>query len=719
MCLSLSSPAKAAGEPIDAPPAANLFSETLAASESVADFDGYSGQSPTGGDSTLPAGSGDYASVFGEDAPREDPGMSSPFRQLNDDSSSLWSPALASNSRVSAAAPVAWSAPQGNWLLPENDGSKEGESAYEVVPSKMGAGLLNLGNTCFLNAILQCFTHTVPLVQGLRSCTHPSPCAGHMDGFCVICALRCQVESSLVASGRTLSPLKFVNNLNHFSSVFRRYQQEDAHEFMQCALDKLERCFLDLRKSNLNFEDDNLVEKVFGGRLISKLQCCSCGHTSDTYEPLIDMSLEIENVDSLPCALESFTKVENIDAKFRCDSCKEEVSMEKQLMLDQTPLVATFHLKRFKTDGTHVEKIDKHIDFPLELDLQPYTISNQNNDVQLKYDLYAIVVHTGFSSTSGHYFCFVRSAPDTWHKLDDSMVTKVSGDSALSQEAYILFYAQQGTPWFSSIMEFQTQCLDPNIMGTSPKSVLDVGDSMYKSDSILIPNIERGGAGESKECSEPQFDYDCREEHNFLEINDTSDATHGCGQFPSGSNQESVDLNSCKDDAQVLFRNNATLEGSAMIDGNSYIENGGLDNNGNCQEVVDFRENAGFHSLTPPSSPSDDATDKFYVSRDNLKKEKHGSSRDNLKKEKHGSCKRPSNKLMEDPERRIAVKYLKNKMPGSRRGALLQFVSQSEVLDKKRKRMDSSQCKKSNTLGDRKKSNHTSVSRPVAAGISQ
>jgi len=93
------------------------------------------------------------------------------------------------------------------------------------------------------------------------------------------------------------------------------------------------------------------------------------------------MSLEIENVDSLPSALESFTKVEKIDANFRCDSCKEEVSMEKQLILDMTPSVAAFHLKRFKTDGILVEKIDKHIDFPLELDLQPYTISNQNNDV--------------------------------------------------------------------------------------------------------------------------------------------------------------------------------------------------------------------------------------------------------------------------------------------------------------------------------------------------
>lgn len=86
-------------------------------------------------------------------------------------------------------------------------------------------------------------------------------------------------------------------------------------------------------------------------------------------------------MDSLPSALASFTKVEQIDDKLTCDSCKEEVSMEKRLILDQTPSVAAFHLKRFKTDGTCVEKIDNHVAFPLELDLQPYTNCDESNNV--------------------------------------------------------------------------------------------------------------------------------------------------------------------------------------------------------------------------------------------------------------------------------------------------------------------------------------------------
>ncbi|KAJ1395628.1 Ubiquitin specific protease, conserved site [Sesbania bispinosa] len=701
-------------------------SETLVASPSVPSFpdlDRIFIQSPTHGDSPPREEAADniYAGIFDEEAQKDDPSL-----LLSDDSSSLLTSVLPpddarpinlSSSRVSAVAMDVFDppAPSIDWLFSGDieESSKDEISASEVVPSMIGAGLSNLGNTCFLNSILQCFTHTVLLVQGLRSSTHSTPCDGHTNGFCDICALRDQIDSSLVSSGRILSPLKLVDNMSlvfhnlvkDFSSTFTRHQQEDAHEFMQCVLDKLDRCFLDLKKNDMSFEDDNLVEKVFGGRLISKLQCCNCGRSSDTYEPLIDLSLEIENVDTLSSALESFTKVENIDATFRCDGCKEEVSMEKQLMLDKTPSVSALHFKRFKTDGVYVEKIDKHIDFPLELDLQPYTTSNENN-VPLKYDLYAVVVHTGSSSTSGHYFCFVRSAPDTWHKLDDTKVTKVSGETVLSQEAYILFYAQQGTPWFSNIMESQMPCLNPSAMNTSPKSVLDIVDNVYKPDPISTASIVEGEAGESTKFSEQQIDYTCPEGPEFLEINDISDVSLDCGQFPAGSNQESVSLHGSNDIDALALPEDKAINDIAMLDGNSYTQNGALDKNNCCHEEVNVGENDGFHSLTPPSTP--DAPDmSFHISRDHLKVENHES------------CKKSSNKLMGDSERQAAIKYV-NKMPGSRRGAFLELVGlrSDASADKKRKKMDSSQCKKGKSLDDRKKSNHASV-RPVAAGISQ
>lgn len=103
---------------------------------------------------------------------------------------------------------------------------------------------------------------------------------------------------------------------------------------------------------------------------------------------MVDLSLEIENVESLSSALESFTKVERIgdpETKFKCENCKEEVLVEKQLKLEKIPLVATFHLKRFKADGSFVEKIDKHVEFPLELDLQPFILEGQDAEVKSKF----------------------------------------------------------------------------------------------------------------------------------------------------------------------------------------------------------------------------------------------------------------------------------------------------------------------------------------------
>ncbi|GKB64392.1 ubiquitin carboxyl-terminal hydrolase 20-like protein, partial [Tanacetum coccineum] len=144
---------------------------------------------------------------------------------------------------------------------------------------------------------------------------------------------------------------------------------------------------------------------------------------------------EIENAHNLTTSLESFTKAENLEnkeIKFTCDKCNQNVSVEKQLMLDLSPPVCAFYLKRFKNDGAIVEKIDKHVEFPPELDLLPYTCGNQVSNV-----------------------------------------IKVSEKEVLFEKAYILFYTKHVTPSFSNFMKTYKPSIDSTLSNTSPKSVLE------------------------------------------------------------------------------------------------------------------------------------------------------------------------------------------------------------------------------------------------------
>ena len=85
--------------------------------------------------------------------------------------------------------------------------------------------------------------------------------------------------------------------------------------------------------------------------------------------------MEIDQVDHLVDALQSFTKVEQIgdsENKLTCESCNAQVCKNKQLTLHRAPDVVAFHLKRFTTLDNSVEKIDKCVAYPLEVDLKPF-----------------------------------------------------------------------------------------------------------------------------------------------------------------------------------------------------------------------------------------------------------------------------------------------------------------------------------------------------------
>lgn len=105
-----------------------------------------------------------------------------------------------------------------------------------------------------------------------------------------------------------------------------------------------------------------------------QVKCTVCSHSSNTYDPFLDLSLDIVRTESLTKALSRFTAVEELDGenKYRCAHCKKKVRAEKNFTIDSAPNVLTIQFKRFSSTPGRFGKIDKKIDFGRTLDLKPY-----------------------------------------------------------------------------------------------------------------------------------------------------------------------------------------------------------------------------------------------------------------------------------------------------------------------------------------------------------
>ncbi|XP_062961633.1 ubiquitin carboxyl-terminal hydrolase 1 isoform X2 [Cynocephalus volans] len=175
-----------------------------------------------------------------------------------------------------------------------------------------------------------------------------------------------------------------------------------------------------------------LVEKLFQGQLVLRTRCLECESLTERREDFQDISVPVQEdelskveesseispepkteMKTLRWAISQFASVERIvgEDKYFCENCHHYTEAERSLLFDKMPEVITIHLKCFAASGLEFDcyggglsKINTPLLTPLKLSLEEWSIKPTNDS----YGLFAVVMHSGITISSGHYTASVK-----------------------------------------------------------------------------------------------------------------------------------------------------------------------------------------------------------------------------------------------------------------------------------------------------------------------
>lgn len=423
----------------------------------------------------------------------------------------------------------------------------EEDEAYvnaNTIPKPCGRegvrGLFNLGETCYMNAVLQMMVHNNLLGQyflGMGHPLHTCPISKEPEKkndsddsedelgddkdqkTCVACAM-----TEVFSDANTVdqpAPAHAVNLLfaswKHIPHMSGK-QQQDAHEWFTIIIDKLHESAVNPTQ-NPNYKPNHrkhcqcFFHKVFYGRFSSEVTCdvCHKATTMDAEYSSIDLDFQKQKkrkkkllkaaavaanpsaaanasskknqaalqtpipVPTLTECLNAYTAPESLaqeSQQIDCQNCKKKTTAQKRTCVKKLPAILTMHVKRFgikkppgsTTNGSNgalssfigtPEKYEGKLDFPLVLDMQPYTVDAEEgwygDAPRHIYDLECVVVHQGEHAQTGHYYAFCRvpmgeGKEMRWFRFDDEIVSATTIEEVLRQQAYLLFYGLRDLP---------------------------------------------------------------------------------------------------------------------------------------------------------------------------------------------------------------------------------------------------------------------------------